>query len=115
MNWGKPILRGRIVRGRIATRAGAVGAQVIRSRADPWLLAAVGFVIPFPSIFTPTVDAVGHVVTLRSQVGIVVRRVVLIGQVARLLPMARVTRVPRIMAAASGGLVPTTPALPEPV
>ena len=89
-------------------RVAAASGRATSFRPESWLPALAGFGIPFLLIFTLAVEAGGYEVVFRSQVGIVVWWVLLLGLAAGLLPTAGLTRPGRFAVAVFGGLIAVT-------
>lgn len=79
-----------------------------RRDAEYWLSVAVGFGIPFLLLFTLAVEAGGYELVLRSQVGIIVWWILLLGLAAGLLPAMKPTRAGLVAIIAFGALVGLT-------
>jgi hypothetical protein len=75
---------------------------------DHWISVAVGFGIPFLLILTLALEAGGYDLVLRSQIGIIVWWVLLLGLVAGLLPTMKPTRAGLVAVVAFGGMVALT-------
>ncbi|MGA7397249.1 MAG: hypothetical protein WBW62_07355, partial [Solirubrobacterales bacterium] len=69
------------------------------------LPAVIGFGIPFVLVLFLAIEAGGYDLVLRSQAGIIIWWVVLLGAIAGLLPVARVTRAGQITLAVLAGMM----------
>jgi hypothetical protein len=86
-------------------RGGGEASGASDPRPDSFLAVLAGFGIPFLLIFTLAVEAGGYEVVLRSQVGIVVWWVLLLGLAAGLLPATGMTRAAQVATAVFAGFV----------
>ena len=86
---------GRTVHGRGLARTGEAGSfRMPESRSGVWE-AAVQFVLPFILVVFVGLEAGGYDIGIRSQVGIIVIWLALLGVALGLLPVARVGGFPR--------------------